>query len=376
MVLLLPMVTEEWAVRVVEVSSKVEGLSYVPGLTSWQCTSKEGDLYSNWSEVPENLQKTVIRPEHFPTEDQGVLEQLKRCVRVLPHLQNTGGFFVALLEKVGALPWESKREKVFEETERKEEIEKKEETEKKEEPPTKKKRFWGFKEDPFIYCKEGDEAVAKIASYYNLDPQISYKNILTRCADETKKNNLYLTTEGVREVVEANKERVKIINTGVKAFARCENKGATCDFRLAQEGVLSTVPFIGPSRRLHPTLKDLELLLSSDDANKPPEIEEMTSEFKEELSKMETGSVALVYSDPNSDLTVEVVGWKGKASVRAYVPRNDRLHYLRLIGADTERFEKNKFQERQGREARRGERKERREAEDEEKGESLKGGET
>ena len=29
---------------------------------------------------------------------------------------------------------------------------------------------------------------------------------------------------------------------------RCENKGATCDFRLAQEGVLSTVPFIGPSR--------------------------------------------------------------------------------------------------------------------------------
>ena len=62
--------------------------------------------------------------------------------------------------------------------------------------------------------------MAKIAAYYDLDPQISNKNILTRCADETKKNNLYLTTEGVREVVEANKERVKIINTGVKAFAR------------------------------------------------------------------------------------------------------------------------------------------------------------
>merc|ERR1711928_147638 len=63
----------------------------------------------------------------------------------------------------------------------------------------------------------------------------------------------------------------------------------------------------------------------------------------------------------------EVIGWKGKTSIRAYVPRNDRLHYLRLIGADTERFEKNKFQERQGREARRGERKERRDAEEGEK---------
>ena len=80
---------------------------------------------------------------------------------------------------------------------------------------------------------------------------------------------------------------------------------------------------------MHPTLADLELLLSSDDANKPPEVgfvprsmiidqsgnrdvndikvEAMSSEFKEELSRMETGSVALVYSDPNSDLTVEVM---------------------------------------------------------------------
>ena len=33
----------------------------------------------------------------------------------------------------------------------------------------------------------------------------------------------------------------------------------------------------------------------------------MTSEFKEELSKMETGSVALIYKDPNSDLEVEVI---------------------------------------------------------------------
>ena len=129
----------------------MEGLSYIPGLTSWQCTSKEGDLYSTWSEVPESLSTTLIRPEHFPTEDKDVSEQLKRCVRVLPHLQNTGGFFVALLEKVEALPWESKREKVFDGEEK--------ENEKKEEPPTKKKRFWGFKEDPFIYCKEGDEAV-------------------------------------------------------------------------------------------------------------------------------------------------------------------------------------------------------------------------
>ena len=54
--------------------------------------------------------------------------------------------------------------------------------------------------------------------------------------------------------------------------------------------------------------------------------------FQSEVSpspRMATGSVALIYREPGTDLTVEVVGWKGKVSVRAYVPRNDRMHYLR-----------------------------------------------
>ena len=43
-------------------------------------------------------------------------------------------------------------------------------------------------------------------------------------------------------------------------------------------------------------------------------------------------------------LRINLVGWKGKASLRAYVPKNERVHYLRLIGADTSKFEVNKFQ--------------------------------
>ena len=39
-----------------------------------------------------------------------------------------------------------------------------------------------------------------------------------------------------------------------------------------------------------------------------------------------------------------MVGWKGKNSIRAYVPKNERIHYLRLMGADTSKWEKNKFE--------------------------------
>lgn len=50
------------------------------------------------------------------------------------------------------------------------------------------------------------------------------------------------------------------------------------------------------------------------------------------------------------DLDVKLVGWKGKSSLRAYVPKNERVHYLRLIGGDTSKYEKNKFQERRDKE--------------------------
>ena len=60
--------------------------------------------------------------------------------------------------------------------------------------------------------------------------------LLTRCRDTSKRNNLYFTSKLVRNVVVSNEERceanrVKIVNTGVKAFTKAENKGATCPFR-------------------------------------------------------------------------------------------------------------------------------------------------
>ena len=47
-------------------------------------------------------------------------------------------------------------------------------------------------------------------------------------------------------------------------------------------------------------------------------------------------------------IKLEIVGWKGKASVRAYVPKNDRIHYLRLTGGDTSKYEINKFEAKRG----------------------------
>lgn len=37
-------------------------------------------------------------------------------------------------------------------------------------------------------------------------------------------------------------------------------------------------------------------------------------------------------------LKLQMVGWRGTMSLRAYVPIHDAIHYLRLLGADCSKF--------------------------------------
>ena len=56
--------------------------------------------YPTFGDVPASAQKGRIRPSMFPPATNLGLE---KCMRLMPHDQNTGGFFVALLRKVAPL---------------------------------------------------------------------------------------------------------------------------------------------------------------------------------------------------------------------------------------------------------------------------------
>jgi len=334
------------SVRLVDISDKLPGLQYSPGLTTWKCASKQCEVYDKFEDVPEMIAKVQIRPTMFPPPpDVAKSLGLEKCARLLPHQQNTGGFFVALLEKVALCPWESVRKAKRNEdgSEIPESNDEKEETPDPEPPKKKfKGQNKGFREDPIIYFDENEEVFPEIQKYFDLT--LPGKLFLTRCRDETKKKNLCFTTAEVREVVENNREKVRIINTGVKAFVRVDNKGSNCDYRLAQEGALSIIPFI-KSRVLRPGKEDLIRILQSSEIQRPPEVRHFSDAFRPQLEAMETGSVAYIYKDADTGMSIEIVGWKGKETVRAYVPKNERLHYLRLVGADTTMWEVNKFEE-------------------------------
>jgi len=109
-------------VRLVDCSDHLPNLKRKPGLNVWKVLDtssvtaggeKTAHMFTNWeayqkarakyeAEEPERQFSTKVTPGCFPPVPKSEEERipLENCIRVYPHLQDTGGFFIAILEKV------------------------------------------------------------------------------------------------------------------------------------------------------------------------------------------------------------------------------------------------------------------------------------
>ncbi|XP_055298794.1 tRNA (cytosine(34)-C(5))-methyltransferase [Sitodiplosis mosellana] len=345
----------EGALELVDGSELVPGLKYAPGISYWELSDKNCEkFYKTFDEVPKELH-TQIRPQMFPpSADEVAKYSLDKCMRILPHFQNTGGFFVAALTKKGPLPWERKpkeskmEQDVAASDEHQPDAPAGEVEEKRVPwgPQRKKRRIYGYKEDPFVFFTEEEPVWQGIQSFFDIDNDkldaFKPTQLLTRSL-VGKKKNIYFCSQAVKELVQANEENVKIINTGVRVFARCDHRHMRCEFRLANEGLEAIYDVIGDRRRIDVTKNDMISLLEHNDAQNPPPLEMLSQQVNERMQNIEAGSCLLVYTD-EAGFTLKAVGWKGAKSLRAYIDLNDSIHLLRLLGADVSKFVVNKFQ--------------------------------
>jgi multisite-specific tRNA:(cytosine-C5)-methyltransferase len=94
-------------VNLVDCSQELPGLKRRPGLRSWTVQEKSGRKWNTWDEVEaarkEEGEETAekLLPSMFPPPTLEGKEEIpfERAMRVYPHLQDTGGFFIAVLEK-------------------------------------------------------------------------------------------------------------------------------------------------------------------------------------------------------------------------------------------------------------------------------------
>ncbi|KAI3357995.1 hypothetical protein L3Q82_003020 [Scortum barcoo] len=365
----------EGALELADGSADLPGLKWMPGVTSWKADSVLLTSRGSYCHVVSNM-------------------------RILPHHQNTGGFFVAVLVKKAPMPWNKRYPKLrkdvssvsaaqtggspaastpadtphlpestMEEDRGEGEAEGAEgrvddeapkgaslaqEAAAKQDgvcgpPASKKMRLFGYKEDPFVFLTEDDPVFITIQSFYDLSPDFPKLNVLTR-THEGKKRHLYMVSKELRNVLLNNSERMKVINTGVKVWSRnSDGEEFGCAFRLAQE------PYIR-SRIIKVSVEDIKVLLTQEN----PFLSKLQDEAHAQAKKLVMGSIVLKYiPNPNNpaepQCPIQLCGWRGKTSIRAFVPRNERFHYLRMLGVEVFRDkqglgQKQKDEDKEGRE--------------------------
>ncbi|KAF4513377.1 hypothetical protein G6O67_000653 [Ophiocordyceps sinensis] len=96
-------------VEIVDCSNQLPGLQRRPGLKSWKIMDKSARIWDTWEQVEQFAKEendgvipARVVQTMFPRLEGSDCSDLPldRCTRVYAHLQDTGGFFIAVLEKM------------------------------------------------------------------------------------------------------------------------------------------------------------------------------------------------------------------------------------------------------------------------------------
>jgi multisite-specific tRNA:(cytosine-C5)-methyltransferase len=93
-------------IEIIDCKDKLPLLKRYPGMHQWQIIDKSGRIWNNWEEVQQHVSNGGQAPGKvsqtmFPRPDTSDCSglPLDRCMRVYAHQQDTGGFFITVLEK-------------------------------------------------------------------------------------------------------------------------------------------------------------------------------------------------------------------------------------------------------------------------------------
>ena len=240
------------ALRLADVSAQLPGLARRPGMRAWRV----GDVFGWHDEGGANAarkQRNVTETMFPPSEAEASALKLERCVRVMPHLDDTGGFFIVALDKTAEMPGDEGGIDVETSTTKKE-------GKKKNNRDDGGARSWNAanRVAPVLPVRD-DAIVASMRAQYGIDAQYAAElrdGLVTRAAGASGASGasapkrLYYVSPGARELLAAESPAgdgdgaggLQVVAAGVKTFERQAAPGAKSAYRLTQEGLDSMLP--------------------------------------------------------------------------------------------------------------------------------------
>ncbi|KAG0056401.1 hypothetical protein BGZ83_005116 [Gryganskiella cystojenkinii] len=366
--------------ELVDVSHELPELKRKPGLSDWKVFTRDGQIVNSFEELPEGTPGKFI-PSMWPPKNAGKLH-LERCLRIYPHLQDTGGFFVAVFKKTApfvvpnpgraaaaaARAEEAKTtsttETTTEEATKSEEastgdkhkLDTEEQTPEEVEPVKKPRlsraeRFGVVtKEEPFLFLDSKNADIELISNFYGLDKDFPTDQFLVRSEGE-KNKTIYFVSEAVKSILQSEEiKRLKVVNTGVRTFIRQDTKTPTeCSFRVNSEGIGMMRQFFSSARVLSVQLRELTILLQQP----YPKTTEFAEELQATLTSWPSGCCLFEFDpalEPNKDqpnprwegqgITGFVKGkmvfpvWKANVSFNLLLNKEERRSLAMRLGID------------------------------------------
>jgi len=362
-------------VALVDCSKELPGLERRPGMTTWKVFSRDMEEFKTPDEIDAKPTEGYKESMFPPSAEDAKAFNLDYCMRIFPHIQNTGGFFIAVLEKKAELPWQqAKRSRYgkllpWEETDKPsleedavgaetvvsdeklviavddespangiDSMEENVLTEKVDSSPPKKKFRRGMiREDPYIFLDDDDQELKDVRKFYGLSTDLPSNQFLIR-SNQGKKRHIYLVSTSINKILK-NNNNLKVINTGVRIVSRSQFKAGISEhglaYRLVQDGVHLINRYI--KNRIVPiTFSDLVTLLTGGDID----IEKLSEICCKQLANLEMGCVVWHFSAQSvtegegKKLSADIwlCGHYGRKIVQSMLAKEEKKHFLRLLG--------------------------------------------
>lgn len=380
--------------ELVDVTPKLPSLKRRPGLTSWIPTviidkvNKIDMPFPTYEQFKTSDSDQTLKDKMskgcWPPENVDKLN-LTRCLRIYPHLQDSGGFFVAVLEKKGKAPAssliserkreanepedvpEAKKPRLVDyepdETAMEEDTEvtldesKAESADASTENPhsegnmkptpktlTKKGKSksaqggGSFKENPYTFLSPDDLILLSCMKRLNLNSDFPASNVLVRNPAGDAVRSLYLVNDLVKTIIQHNDyDRLRLNAAGTKVLSKQEaGKGAEAQFRVLGEGLPVILPYVDPATILTGDMESLKTLIES--------YYPLCTTFNEPfrgIAEAGTSGSHIVRFPPgqlgaaslNHELVLPV--WKAKSSIGLMIDKKAKSALsLRLYGED------------------------------------------
>lgn len=177
------------------------------------------------------------------------------------------------------------------------------------------------------------------SEFFGLSPDFPSGNLLVRNAEHLPLRSVYLTSTTAKAVITGggpgqgvhphlNPMRLRLINSGVKAFGRQDSgrdAALRCRWRSISDAVPALRPFIAEERIVVASLPDLAFLLREH----YPTLDSVPGDFEQTLKKLEMGSHIMdvlpgQHEQAKLDSKLSLPIWRAAASVNLMLDKKER----------------------------------------------------